>query len=399
MQVYTYEAVMGDGRKVEGEIAADAVDSVEDALQRQGLTLVKCGARRTNRFEFGRGKSSDDELIEFTRNMASLLEAGVPLLQVLEDLQAQAENKFWQKLLAGLKLRIEGGTSVSMAMADHPRTFNDIYVYLIQAGEESGNLVQVFNELAKYLEWSKQIKSEVRKALSYPATVMSALAIFICVLTFFVFPRMGGLFDSMQIDLPLPTRIMLGIGTFGKTGWPYLLAGGIAFAAAFHQFRRRPVGREFIDNLALRFPLVGEITRMAAFSRLASTLKTLLNAGVPLDRSLDLAHRGVGNRVIARAIAYSREEIHGGATFTEALMRSGSVPSVFIRMVKVGESTGDIPGMLARLTEHYEREMPHRVQKVTSAIGPITVIILAAVVGLAALAVFMPMLEIAGAIN
>jgi general secretion pathway protein F len=399
MEVYRYHAAHADGRGTTGEIAADGELAVYEHVRQLGLTLVDVQPQRRRRIELGRGRSGVEDLIEFTRATASLLAVGIPVLQVLDEQEQGAERRSWRETIRDVRLRIEGGSTVSEAIGAHRGRFGDLYVAMVQAGEESGKLEAVLSKLADYLEWSKALKDEVRRALAYPLVVLAALGGFIALLTFFVFPRLGGLFETLDVELPLPTRIMLAIGDFGRVAWPYVVGFFALAAFAFAEFRRRPFGRGLLDRFYLRIPLVGRIVEMASIARIAHTLSVLIDSGIVLDRALELARKAADNRVFADAVSEVRDRIHGGDTFGAAMERTGRFPRLALRLARTGESSGDLTGMLERLAQHYEREMPYLVRRIVSAIGPITVFTLAGTVLLAALSIFLPLLRITSAIS
>lgn len=399
MDVYRYEAVHPDGRDIFGEIAAESEAVVARHVRELGLTLVDVRVRRARAFMLGFGKSRVEELIEFTRGTASLLDVGIPIMQVLEDQEQSAERRAWRETIRDIRLRIEGGATVSEALDAHRDVFGDLYVSMVQAGEESGKLEPVLGKLAEYLEWSKSIRDELRRAVAYPSVVLVSLLGFIALLTFFVFPRLGVLFETLTVELPLPTRIMLGIGHFGQHAWPYMLALAAICVLSFAQLRRRPGGRAALDRFYLKIPIVGRVVEMAALARLAHTLSVLIESGIVLDRALGLARRAVDNIVFANAIAEARERIQGGDSFGGAMERTGCFPRLVIRLIRTGEASGNMTGMLGRLAQHYEREMPYLARAIVGAIGPITVFTLAGTVLLAALSIFLPLLKITSAIT
>ncbi|MFH1679762.1 MAG: type II secretion system F family protein [Candidatus Eisenbacteria bacterium] len=399
MRAYLYEAMVADGHLVRGESAAENLPALHAVLERRGLTLVRAKERRARRIEIGRGRSSQEELIEFTRSMASLMGAGIPLMQALEDLGEQAEKKSWREMLADMRNKIEDGSTVSEALATRPKVFDDLYINLIRAGEEGGKLKHSFEKLAEHLERARIMRQELRHTLSYPLMILGALACFAGILTFFVFPRLSVLFESLDVDLPFTTRVVLALGRFGRSGWPFVLGSAAAGTIVLRELWAHPKTRFGIDALILRIPLIGRLIRMSAYARFSEMIATLLVSGVPLDRALGLAQNGVGNRVIGRAVAYSRDAIQGGESFSGALSGTGQFPQLVIRMVKVGETSGDVPGMLSNLVQHYEREMPYLFRKAMSALGPATIVVLVVMVGFAALAVFQPLLQIASALR
>ncbi|MBN1827238.1 MAG: type II secretion system F family protein [Candidatus Eisenbacteria bacterium] len=399
MKVFRYEAVATDGSPVRGEIAARDDSTVRASLGERALTLLELKERKRRRIDLGRRGGGEDERIEFTRSMGSLVNAGIPLLQVLEDLRGQSESRTYRDLLGDVIVRIEGGGSVSESLAAHPEIFDDLYINIVRAGEESGKLPLAFDSLTEHLERSKAMKQELRRAFSYPVTVLAALLGFAALLTFFVFPRLEGLFETLEVGVPLPTRILLAVGGVGSRLLPAVLAAVFLGAIGWPRLRRYPPFRMLTDRIALNLPILGRIVKMAAFSRMAGTLATLLASGISLERALDLSQSSTGNRVIGRAIGAVLDWIRAGETFSGALARSGRFPQVVVRMAMVGESSGDLPGMLSNLSQHYDREMPNLFRKTIAAMTPLLIVGLVVMVGFAALAVFMPLMEVTSAIH
>lgn len=399
MRVYEYEAVVPDGRTVHGEVGAESPAAVPAIVRKRGLTLVDFKERKARRSGFVRERIRVDEVIEFTMSMESMIQSGIPLLNVLEDLIEQSEKKTWRKVLGDVRYRIEDGSTVSEALNAHPDIFDDLYVNIIAAGEESGNLHHSFESLTAHMERNKSMRQELRSMISYPMTVFGALLGFTSLLTFFVFPRLGGLFTSMNIEVPLPTRIMMAAGNIGIVALPIGIVLLVLCLAVYPRLRRNPRFRIGRDGLLMRVPVVGHVVKMAAYSRMAGTLSALISSGIQLDRALGMTSLAVGNMVIGRALEQTREQIQGGATLSESLEREGHFPRMVVRMASVGEMSGDLPGMLGRLAEYYDRELPDLFRKTVAAINPILIVTLVVVVGFAALAVFLPLMEITTSIT
>ncbi len=399
MQVFIYKAVTPEGTVVQGEIAGEGQPGIHATLAERRLTLVDLRQHRTRIRWLARGGGDGGNLIEFSRSLASLLTAGIPLIVILEDLEEQTDNKDWQRLLRDLHLRVSGGSTLHEAFAAHPRVFSAMYCSLVEAGEVSGQLPETFVALTRHLEWSRNLRDELRHAVTYPLVVLSAVAVLIGILTFFVFPRLGEVLYALGLDLPLPTRVILAIGGFAQRYWPVAVATPVVLALAFNHLRRRPRGRRALDLFKLNAPVVGRLFQMVVYSRLAGTLATLLSAGIQLNRALTLVRGVVGNSVVATAIAHVEERIESGDTLAEAFARAHAFPKILIRMTRVGEGSGDVPGMLQRCAEHYDRLIPVAIRKLLSAFGPAMVVFLALTVGVAAFSIFLPLLHIGAALQ
>lgn len=401
MQVFAYRAIDAQGQMVEGQMAAEGPAAIFEYVNGHDLTLLDLkeeSSKKTSR-RAARSRHSQAELIDFSRSMGSLLQAGLPLMQILEDLEDQAVDRGWRDLIRGVRLQVAGGSGVSEALAAHENVFSEVYVSLVSAGEHSGDLAGVFVRLTDYLEWDRKIRQEVRQALTYPAVVLSAVLALIAILTFFVFPRLGGVLETLDVELPLPTRIMLGIGDYGAQWWPFILGSLIAGGALFAHLRRKTRFKRIMGRVGLKVPILGRLLEMVALARLATALSSLLAAGVQLIRAMTLVERVVGNPVMTSNVRRARDLIESGTTLGESLALSGGFPKLFIRMVRVGEASGNLEGMLERCASYYEREIPILIQKLLGAFGPAMVVFLAATVGVAALSVFLPLLQIGTAIK
>jgi type IV pilus assembly protein PilC len=399
MRTYRYQAVTAGGQEVLGELAHESPEDLQLALAEQGLTLLDVREKRIRSFSFGRGKARDEELIEATRSMASLLTAGVPLLQVLDDLADGADRGPWRNALVDVRLRVEGGSSLSDAFEAHGHIFDRVYVSLVRAGEESGSLDVILARLATYLEWNRSVRKDLRRAMAYPLAIMGAMVGFVAIISIFVFPRLADLIDSLAVEVPPALQLMLAGSALVRSIWPILLAAPVVGFTLIKLWGRTPRGRRVLDRALLRAPLVGPLQVMGSLSRFTNTMSTLLGAGIALDRSLRLSRHAVGNEILALAVDDAEQRIQVGETFSEALGHAGGFPRQMIRIVRVGETRGDLPGMLERLTEHYDRELPYVVRRIVSSIGPIAVVVLAITVGSAAVGTFTLLLRINDAIG
>lgn len=399
MRVYRYQAVTAGGQEVLGELAQESPEDLHLTLAEQGLTVLDVTEKKARSFAFLRGKAKDEELIEATRSMASLLAAGVPLLQVLDDLADGADEGPWRDAILDIRLRVEGGASLSDAFEAHGDVFDRVYVSLVRAGEESGSLDVVLERLARFLDWNRTVKKDLRRATAYPLSILGAMIGFVGIISLFVFPRLSELIDSLNVDVPGPLQVMLGGAALVRTVWPLLVVLPVAAFVLIKFWGRTRQGRRTLDHALLRVPLMGPLQRMGSLSRFTNTLATLLGAGIPLDRSLRLSRHAVGNEVLAEAVDDVEQRIQVGETLSEALAHASAFPRQMIRIVRVGEGRGDLPGMLERLTEHYDRELPYVVRRLVSAIGPIAVVVLALTVGSAAVGTFTLLMRINDAIG
>jgi len=335
-------------------------------------------------------------LMIFTRQLATLIDAGLPLLRSLNVLAKQERDSVLKNTTNKLAESVQGGSTFSEGLAQHPRIFNDLYVNMVKAGELGGVLEVVLTRLAEFQEKAQKIKNKVVSAMVYPIIVMVLAVSIMAFLLVFIVPRFEAIFHDMLGDKPLPaiTVFVISISRFVQDNWAILLGVLVALIVGYKVAARTRAGREILDRIKLRAPLFGDLLRKTAISRFSRTLGTLVTSGVPILQALTITRETAGNSVIARAISQVHDSVKEGEPIVVPLETSGAFPPMVISMIDVGEETGQLPEMLLKIAEVYDDEVDNSVAAVTSLLEPIMIVFLAVVVGTIVIALFMPLISI-----
>lgn len=335
-------------------------------------------------------------LMIFTRQLATLIDSGLPLLRGLNVLAKQERDPVLKKTVDKLAEGVQSGGTFSESLAQHPRIFNDLYVNMVKAGEVGGVLEVVLTRLAEFQEKAAKIKNKVVAAMVYPAIVMVMALGIMAFLLVYIVPKFEGIFHDMLGDKPLPgiTRFVISVSKFVQMHWLVLLGMIIAAIAGYSFFNRTAGGRSFFDRFKLRVPLFGDVIRKTAISRFARTLGTLVTSGVPILQALNITRATAGNTVISRAIAQVHDSVKEGESIVQPLEASGAFPPMVISMIDVGEETGQLPEMLLKIADVYDDEVDNSVAALTAMLEPIMIVFLAVVVGTIVIALFMPLISI-----
>lgn len=402
MPEYAYEALTATGTVEHGELLAESEDELESRLRERGAFLIKAEptASRTRR---GAGEPkkrvdasvSRQDLLAFTEYLWGSAQAGIPILTTLEDVELQLESKQMRQIIAQIReSMVVEGKSLSEAMAEHPRAFPGLYVGTVQAGETTGQLDYVLGQLVDYLEWQQEIAIQVRQATLYPAIVFLVMAALIVTLIVYVYPRLMPIFTGYDIDLPVPTRIVLGLGEFLQTQWMATVGAAVGVVAAITLIYRTPGGRLTIDSLKLRVPIFGKLIHQLEMARVVTYMALFYRTGIDLLRGLELLERIIKNRRVAGAIHEARESISGGDSVAHAMSATGLFPLIVVRSFAMGEATGKLDESLERARVYYAREVPAAVKRMLAALQPLLIIIIGGILAIVALSIFMPVVEI-----
>ena len=400
MAKFTWEATTRTGEKRKGVMEAETADIVEQRLRSDGWNIqrVKKQAKELT-ITIGSGVSSKDLQI-FTRQLATMIDAGLPLVQCLDILSNQSPNKIFARMLGQVKATVEQGATFSEALRKHPRVFDDLYVNLVAAGEVGGILDTILNRLATYIEKSVKLKGQIKSAMFYPVGILCVAIAVIAVMLVKVIPTFENMYKEMgHAVLPAPTRVVMGISHGFVNRW-YLFVGGL-FGIIFGTIamRRTPRGKEIFDRVLLRTPVIGPTLRKIVVARFTRTLGTLLSSGVPILDALDICSRTAGNAVVMKGIARARDKIAEGHDMAGPLADSRVFPSMVVQMIGVGEQTGAMDTMLQKIADFYEEEVDSAVSAMTSLIEPIMMAFLGVVVGGLIIAMYLPIFNLAGNIN
>ena len=396
MPIYVFDGRTIQGAKVSGERVADSKTALTALLQRERIRPVKI-KEKGKEFAlptFGTQKVTAKELAIFFRQFSVMIDAGLPLVQCLEILAANQENAAFQKVLTDVRSRVEGGSTLANGMREHPKAFDALVVNMIEAGETGGILDTILQRLAGYVEKAVKLRAAVKSALIYPVSVVSIAGLVIGLLLWKVVPIFANLFASLGVELPLPTRIVVGLSSFiGTFGWVFVLLGvGIFFA--FQSAYKTEGGRFAIDSAMLKLPVIGSLLRKIAVARFTRTLGTLITSGVPLLESMDITARTSGNAVVERAILGVRKAVEEGRTLTDPLRESEVFPNMVTQMIAVGEQTGAMDAMLQKIADFYESEVDAAVKDMLTLLEPMIIAFLGFAVGGVVISLYLPMFSL-----
>jgi type IV pilus assembly protein PilC len=396
MPVFTYRGVNRAGSTVTGERMATTKSELAATLRRENINVSKLSekGKEFNIPTFGTGVD-DKELAVFTRQFSVMIDAGLPLVQCLEILAGQQENKIFQKILTGVRASVEGGATLSASMKLYEKVFDPLYYNMVEAGETGGILDTILQRLASYIEKNVKLKRAVRSAMIYPVSVLSIAAGVITLLLWKVVPIFVTLFNGLDVDLPLPTRIVIALSNFVGSIYGLMVvifAFGAGIAVKF--WYGTPQGRYAIDGLLLKVPVVGSVLRKIAVARFTRTLGTLISSGVPILEGLDITARTSGNAVVERAIVETRKAVEAGRSLVDPLKETDVFPGMVTQMIGVGEQTGAMDAMLQKIADFYEDEVDAAVKDLLTAIEPIMIVFLGVVVGGVVISMYLPLFSL-----
>jgi type IV pilus assembly protein PilC len=392
----------GDVQKGEMEAASEA--AVGAQLRRQGIMPSKIKERGKGLDVeikipgFG-GKVTTKDLVVFTRQFATMIDAGLALVQCLDILSRQQENKVFKTVLIDVKESVESGSTFADALKKHPRIFDELFVNLVAAGEVGGILDTILNRLAAYLEKAHKLKKKVKGAMTYPATVVGVAVVVIGVIMVFVIPSFQKMFADFGSALPVPTQIVINISNFIRS-WIFAIIGAfMLFIFLFKRFYATPRGRELVDAYSLKLPVFGILLRKVAVAKFSRTLGTMISSGVPILDGLDIVAKTAGNKTVENAIMKVRKSISEGKTIAEPLEKTGVFPPMVCQMIAVGEQSGSIDGMLNKIADFYDDEVDDAVSNLTAMMEPMLMLFLGTTVGGLVIAMYLPIFKIAGTVG
>ncbi len=399
MARFRYVALDRSGKQVAGEIAAESPEDVKRRLRDMGYfpsridEATKVVLGRPAQLRRRRGVSGTD-IVVMTRQLADMTAARLPMFRSLSVLVEQTDSAVHRQLLETIRTDVQQGRPLSEALARHPRYFPDLYVNMVTAGETSGHLDAVLLRLADFLEKSMQRRSQVISALLYPAVLITVAVGAVAFIIGFLIPKLAALFEEMEQTLPLITQALLAIADVLSHIWWVLVLLVVAAVVGVRWYARTEAGRESLDVLALRMPLLGPIWHKMAVSRLARTFGTMLGGGVPILSALEISGNAVGNRPMARAVEATREEVREGTSLALALEHANAFPPLLIHMADVGEETGQLPEMMGRVADSLDFEVDSTLGRLTTLLEPVIIIVMGVIVGFIVLAVLLPIFQI-----
>jgi len=402
MPVYKWEGRTLKGLIKKGEMEAPDEATLRIHLRQQGVIPTKIlskGKEVKFSLPFFKKKVKQRAVAIFTRQLATMIDAGLPLVQSLEILSSQQDSPVFKKVIREIKEHVEGGSTFAGALKNHPITFDDLYTNLVVAGEEGGILDNILNRLASYIEKAEALKKKVKSALVYPSTIVAVAIAVVGILMIFVIPVFETMFSSAGQSLPLPTLIVLTMSKFIKKYIIFFVAGMIVFFILFKRYYKTDGGKALVDRLLLKLPVFGELFRKVSVARFSRTLGTLVSSGVPILDGLSIVSKSSGNRAVEIAILNARASIREGETISEPLNRSGIFPPMVIQMINVGESTGALDAMLNKIADFYDEEVDVTVGNLTSLLEPLLMIFLGVVIGGVVIAMYLPIFNMASAVR
>jgi type IV pilus assembly protein PilC len=395
---YNYKVRDRSGNLVNGSLMADSEALVLQRLREMGYTPIDVVKEKQKvgqiKISFRPGHVKLKELSVFCRQFATMVNSGLPILRALAILADQTESDELAKVVTQVRVDVEQGSSLSVAMAKHPKAFNDLFVAMVKSGETGGVLDDVLLRLADVIEKEVKLRGKIKSAMTYPVAVLCLVALIMSAMLLFVVPQFKSIFDQLGGTLPFPTRMLLLMSDAVKKYWYLVIAGSVAASFAFKRFKKTEAGRARLDALKLKVPVFGSLFHKTALSRFSSTLGMLLRSGVPILQALDIVSDTVNNKVIAKAVTDTQASVREGESIAKPLGRHPVFPAMVVQMLAVGEETGQIDNMLEKVAQFYGEEVEAQVDALTSLIEPLLIAVIGGCEGAAVIALYMPMFNI-----
>ncbi len=391
---FLWEGTDRRGNRTKGEILGPTAAVVKAELRRQGISPKRVRPKPVGLFRRGPRKVSAKDISVFSRQIATMMSSGVPLVQAFDIIGRGSDHSGMQALVTAIKGDVEGGSSLAQALRKHPQQFDDLFCNLVRAGEQAGILENLLNKIAAYKEKTEAIKAKIKKAMFYPVSVILVAFIVTIILMVFVVPKFEEMFSNLGGELPLPTRFVISTSEVLQEIWLFIL-GGLAIAGLlFARARKRSDSfNDKWDSFVLRLPLIGTILRKAAIARYARTLATMFAAGVPLVDALDSVAGATGNRVYARGVQKIREDVATGQQLQLAMSQTKLFPNMAVQMVAIGEESGSLDTMLGKVADFYEQEVDDAVDSLSSLMEPFIMVVLGTIIGGLIVAMYLPIFE------
>ncbi|MEK6619026.1 MAG: type II secretion system F family protein, partial [Nitrospirota bacterium] len=395
MATFTYVGKTRQGAVKKGDLTAKTREEAAEQLRKQNIVVSslqeKAAEGILQRLNMG-GGVSDKDIVVFTRQFATMINAGLPLIQCLEILSTQSENKVFGKAIGEIKVDVESGSTLADALKKHPKMFDELYVNLVHAGEVGGLLDTILGRLAKHIEKAMKLKSQIKGAMVYPSAILGVAVIVISVLMIFVIPIFAKMFLEMSggaVGLPTPTQLVIDASNFMQSNILYLLTGAAVLVYGIKRYYATPKGRLVMDRFFLRVPVMGDLIRKASVAKFTRTLGTLITSGVPILDGLTITSKTSGNKVVEGAILMARQSISEGKTVAEPLSKGGVFPSMVTHMISVGEATGALDAMLGKIADFYDDEVDAAVAALTAMLEPMMMVFLGTIIGFIVIAMYL----------
>jgi len=403
MPKFNWEAKTKAGALQKGVMEASSESMVEAQLRKYGFSGISIKSEKAGfklpSFGGGGPKVDTKDLVVFTRQFATMIDSGLPLVQCLDILASQQQNKSFKTALYAIKEAVESGSTFADALGKHPKIFDQLYVNLIAAGEVGGILDTILNRLAAYIEKALKLKKQVKGAMVYPATIISIAVVVIGVILVFVIPTFSKMFADFGGTLPMPTLIVIGISDFLQKYILLIIAVFYGIKVAIGKYYDTPSGRKLMDTLFLKLPVIGVLIRKVSVAKFTRTLGTMISSGVPIMDGLEIVAKTAGNKVVEEAIYKVRQAISEGKTMADPLAESGVFPPMVVQMIAVGEATGAMDTMLNKVADFYDDEVDDAVGNLTAMMEPLLMLFLGVTVGGLVVAMYLPIFKLAGAVG
>ena len=396
--VFKWEGKSSKGNIVKGELTAESKEEVQSYLRKQRILPKKIVEKPKPMFGglgSGAGSIKDKDIVIFTRQFATMIGAGLPLIQALDILSKQTENKAFGNIIGDIKAEVEGGSTFADALRKYPKVFTDLYANMVAAGEVGGILDTILIRLAGYIEKAEALKGKVKSAMVYPLVVITIAVLVIVIIMVFVVPTFGKMFETLGGELPMPTQMIINMSDFlGGAGGLTVLAVVIGVVVGIKQFRATKKGEVIIDKLLLKLPILGMLLRKVAVAKFTRTLGTLISSGVNILEGLNITARTSGNKVIEAAILEVRQAVSEGKTIADPLTETKVFPPMVTQMIAVGESTGALDAMCEKIADFYDEEVDAAVSALTSMLEPLLMVFLGGTVGFIVVAMYLPIFKL-----
>ena len=402
MPIYSYVAQTKKGRKLKGELEAADERIALSQLKRRNLTVKKIKLKPKDIFEnvaFMQPKVTSKDIVVFTRQFSTMIDAGLPLVQGLTILADQMENKTFRLILKEITKDVEGGSTLAEALKKHPKVFDSLFINLVAAGEVGGILDTIMRRLADYIEKSEALKKRIKGAMTYPAVVVAIAILVISVILIFVIPVFEEMFASFGAALPTPTQLVVNMSRFLKGNIHWVIIALVALIFAFKKYRNTKGGRKTTDSIALKLPVFGDLLKKTAIARFSRTLGTMIQSGVPILDSLEIVAKTSGNVVLEEIIFEVRASIAEGQTIADPLSETDIFPGMVVQMISVGEATGALDTMLNKIADFYDDEVDTAVDALTSMLEPLLMLFLGGAIGGLVIAMYLPIFQMAAAMG
>ena len=402
MATFVWTGRTRQGSLQKGEVVAKNREEVVGLLRKQNI-LVTSIQQKSRELKlpipgFG-GKVTDKDIVVFTRQFATMIDAGLPLVQCLEILSTQTENKILAKSVADLRMDVEAGSTYADALKKHPKVFDDLYVKMVAAGEAGGILDTILSRLSKHIEKAMKLKKQIKAAMVYPITIMGVAVLVIAVLMIWVIPIFAKMFTDFGGTLPMPTQFVIDASGFMKSYAIFMVIGFGAITFAFKRFYKTENGRRIVDRFLLRLPVFGDLIRKAGVAKFTRTLGTLISSGIPILEGMAIVAGTSGNKIIEEALLTARQFISEGKTVADPLAKAKVFPPMVVQMIAIGEATGALDTMLGKIADFYDDEVDAAVTALTAMLEPLLMIFLGVIIGFIVIAMYLPMFKLAGTIG